>query len=128
MCGLSNKRLRGAVGILVGYALALQLLLAGAVASRMALADPANPFEFCRSGSVDHVPSDDSGKSSGIIVHQKCVVCALAGYAPPLTDAPSEPTFDAALFSHEPWPVAPLTPSSDERHHPRSSQGPPTAA
>lgn len=128
MFGLSNKRLRGAVGILVGYALALQLLLAGVVASRMALADPANPFEICLSDSVEHAPGDDSGKSSGIVVHQKCVVCALAAYAPPLADAPSQPAFDATQSNAEPWPVAIPTPGLDERHHPRSSQGPPAAA
>lgn len=128
MFGLGNRRLRGAVGIAVSYALALQLLLAGVVATRMALADPANPFEICVSGNVEHMPGDASGKSSGAVIHQQCVVCALAAYAPPLADAPSQPAFDATLFNTEPWSVAPQTPGSDERHQPRSSQGPPAAA
>ena len=128
MFGRSKRGLRGAVGIAISYALALQLLLAGAVATRMALADPANPVELCTSDGTGHVPSDDSGKSSGVILHQTCAVCALAAHSPPLASSPSQPAFDAMLAKTEPWPAAIRIPGPDERHHPRSSQGPPAAA
>jgi DUF2946 family protein len=82
-----NRRLRPWLAMMVAYALALQLILSGAVLQGVHAADAsfAGPVPTClEHGAADN--GDDSGTPAG--KHQHCVLCVVAGG--PLTVLPAE--------------------------------------
>lgn len=116
--------LRGVVGIGIAYVLLFQLVFAGFVAERMAMASLGLPDVIC--SSSDGLAPED-GPSHNKMAPAKCVVCALASALPVLPDMRS------AL--HAPGPAVTLTrePVSSSAplqrpFTPRSSQGPPGQA
>ena len=110
-------------GIGCAYALALQMLLAGVIATQMAVAGPLDAA-ICASGQS---PVGPDGSSRGQAHHLHCTVCALVTFAaPPLHAAQAQRvrTVIAATLQPAPATLAPINP----RHTPRSSQGPPQTA
>jgi hypothetical protein len=115
--------LKRVAGIGCAYALALQMLLAGAVATQMAVAAPLDAA-ICVAG---HAPDGQDGNSGGHAHHFHCTVCALVTFAAPPFDAVQAqlaPAVVAAPLQPQPAALAPVNPC----HTPRSSQGPPRAA
>ena len=118
--------LKGAVGAVVAFVFALQMMLAGIAATQMAAADPADPFVICY-GS-DHAPDGDTGSGKGAPVHHAaCAICVLAAFSPPVPEAATlqlvRGSASAALHLA---PQVQHGPAS--KHDPRSSQGPPQTA
>jgi hypothetical protein len=118
--------LRGAIGTATAFVLALQMLLAGMLATQMAVAGPADPFVICYGSG--HGGDDAQPGSSGTRVHHaSCVICAFASAAPPVADVVQSLAVMVAtqvVVS----PCVPALPSASRHHDPRSSQGPPQAA
>lgn len=118
--------LKGAVGAVVAFVFALQMLLAGIAATQMAAADPADPFVICYGSG--HTPDGDTGSNKGAPVHHAaCAICVLASFSPPV---PEIATLQLARSSAP--AVAHLAPQAHRgpasKHDPRSSQGPPQTA
>ncbi|RAI27682.1 hypothetical protein CH338_29870, partial [Rhodoplanes elegans] len=84
---LRHPALKRAVGLLAAYALALQMLLAGMVATEMAAAgDGAAALCFGTAGAADTTGVDGAGTSAPAgapHTHPPCAVCAFASLAPP---------------------------------------------
>jgi hypothetical protein len=120
----ADSWLRRVAGIGCAYALALQMLLAGVVATQMVVAGPLDAA-IC---APVHSPDGPDGSGRGHAHHLHCTVCALVTFAaPPLdaTDAQQVRTVTvAATLQPRPAALAPINP----RHTPRSSQGPPQTA
>lgn len=115
--------LRGVVGIGVAYVLLLQLVLAGFVAERMAMASLG--LDVICSSSSGFAPED--GPSHDKMAPAKCVVCVLANALPVLPDIRGvlhAPGFVTTLRREAVTASAPLQRSFT----PRSSQGPPRQA
>jgi hypothetical protein len=118
----ANRWLRSAAGIGCAYALALQMLLAGVVATQMAVAEPANAV-ICYGNH-----SGDGGTSGGERIHHAaCVVCALASLAAPACDATQAYPLRLAVTADIHF-ISALPAHAGRRHTPRSSQGPPATA
>ncbi|MEP9349423.1 hypothetical protein [Xanthobacter sp. KR7-225] len=118
--------MRGAVGVALAYALVFQLVFAGALAERMAFADPAG--ETLCLASADGAPSGgaEKGRPAHLAV---CAVCALAALTPPLPEraaAAAEPAFHRTRAGVP--PRADAARHDPARHDPRTSQGPPLSA
>jgi hypothetical protein len=116
--------LRGTVGVAAAFVLALQMLLAGVLATQMAVAAPAGPSAICY-GEGHGTDSDSPSKSR--IYHASCAVCTLASFAPPVPDAAPSLTVVATVHAVV-HPLRNVSPLADRHHDPRSSQGPPQAA
>lgn len=116
--------LRGVVGIGIAYVLLFQLVFAGFVAERMAMASLGLEDVICSSGDWS-TPGD--GPSHDKMAPAKCVVCALASALPVVPDireALLAPRL-AVILAREPVSSsAPL----QRPFTPRSSQGPPGQA
>jgi hypothetical protein len=118
-------RLRAWVAVAAAYALALQVILGGILATQMvaaAVAAPADPFVICYGGT----PAADHENSGAPVNHAACLVCALASFAPPLPESATVVSRHevAAYFA-----AIAISPAKPRRlHDPRSSQGPPQAA
>jgi hypothetical protein len=112
--------LRALVGVAAGYALAVQLLLTGILATQMTAGASADPFVICLSDGT----SPDSPHGNNGTAHQTCAICTLASAAPLLPHA-ATPTVvrieTAVVFVASAQSVANVR----GRHNPRSSQGPP---
>ena len=117
--------LRKAVCIATAYLLALQLVLAGALAAQMAFT-AGEAQANCHSIAAD----DGTGGQTGPIHyddHAACSICAFTSCVPTLSGAPS------AGFTSQPQTTVQFTASwaaafAGERYEPRSSQGPPFRA
>jgi hypothetical protein len=118
--------LRGAIGVVAAYVLALQTLLAGIVATQMAVGDPANPFVICYgsgdNGSTESAPLD---KPRAHVDHANCAICTFAASSPPIPRSPAIARITVAVSFGT---VAPAPAIGNDRHNPRSSQGPPQSA
>jgi hypothetical protein len=115
---------RGAVGVAAAFVLALQMLLAGMLATQMAVAAPASPFVVCY-GEGHGTVSDSPSKPA--IHHASCAVCTLASFAAPVPEAAA--SLVAIATGHAVvQPLRSVSPRADRHHTPRSSQGPPQAA
>jgi hypothetical protein len=116
---------RGLIGILASQIIALQLLLAGIVATQMAVRASDDPFVICH-GNGQSAPSQP-GKTSSSIYHAACAICAFAAHAAPVpVDTSHVAILDVlttAIAS-----VTPLAIATSDRHSPRTSQGPPLSA
>lgn len=113
---------RGALGVLLTYALFIQLVFAGMVAERMAFAASAvDPI--C---AADGHGGGADGTDTGTAAHgQACVVCAFAGLAPPLPARVSSTLPAVAPCAiHQPVPSHTAAEARPDPS-PRSSQGPP---
>jgi len=123
--GQRQRWLRGLVGVIAGQVVALQLLLAGVLASQMAVADPAAAFAICHS---DASPAGEQpGPADAHLKHTTCAVCAFAAVTPLL------PAGDVAALYRQASDITPARPLSQaigraDRHDPRTSQGPPQTA
>ena len=114
--------IRAWVAIAAGYAFALQLLLAGIVATQMTVGASADPFVIC-SGDPNSQDSSHGGNDPHA-ARQACAICTFASSAPllPAVGHPIAPAVEAVAAFHT--VAAPLAITSS-RHSPRSSQGPP---
>jgi len=115
--------LRAAVGVGCAYALALQMLLAGAVATQMAAAGPVDGI-ICISG---HSPDSQDDNNGGRVPHFHCVVCALVTFGSPPLDTVQGQPFPVVVAAGTQAAVT-ASASLNRRHTPRSSQGPPQTA
>lgn len=116
--------LRGVVGIGVAYVLLFQLVFAGVVAERMAMASLGLQDVICSSGD-GFTPGD--GPSHDKMAPAKCVVCALANALPVVPDmreALLAPRLAVTVVREPVTASAPL----QRPFTPRSSQGPPGQA
>lgn len=115
--------LKGAVGIFAAYVLALQMVLAGIVATQMAAAEITGGTVICHSNTSD----SGDGQGPAHIQHASCAVCTLASSSSPIpeTAAFALPVSSAASTSAF---AAPAFRIAGRRHNPRSSQGPPQTA
>jgi hypothetical protein len=111
---------RLAVSAVAAYAFILQILLGSVVATRMAIAAPADVSALCAADS--HDGGDPSGKPAAHLTHASCMVCAFAAFAPPIPQAAKIVTGIAKVFVLS---DPPDSGRSIERHEPRSSRGPP---
>jgi hypothetical protein len=118
--------LRGAIGVMAAYALALQMLLAGMAGAQMAAADPAALSVICygaTEGGHD-TPSPNSGKP---VNHVTCVVCSVASLAPQLPETATPVVVRFAMATAY-VPARNAVHTAARRHDPKSSQGPPQTA
>lgn len=118
------KRLRGAIGLIAAYALALQMLFGGIVATQMAVGAGADSFLNC--STVDNPTTDNGAKGGAKLGHGFCAVCAFASLSPPLPEAATKVFFGILSGSRpvlSPW----VSHYIRRTHDPRSSQGPPQA-
>lgn len=119
--------LRTWVAVMAAHVFVLQLLLAGIVATQMAVAaaSPTDPFAICHGGEM----SADTGheQPGPAAVHQHCSICTFAS-TPPLSPVTSQSNVIAFGNVVAFW--TPTAPSSlvDQSHSPRTSQGPPQVA
>lgn len=119
-----STALRGVVGIGVAYVLLFQLVFAGFVAERMAMASLGLPGIICSSTSGT---SPGDGPSHDRMAPAKCVVCALASALPVLPDIGG--TLHAPDATVVFAPAAAIASAPLQRQFtPRSSQGPPRQA
>ena len=110
--------LRLCVAVAASYALVLQIVLTGILATQMAAASAAGLSVICYDGGDAHAP--------GTAVHQGCVVCSVAPTVSlPSTTTPVALRFAAAVDFQRPAERSVLLP---RLHSPRSSQGPPQTA
>jgi hypothetical protein len=125
--GIGTKsRLKKAVCIATAYLLALQLVLAGALAAQMAFT-PGEAQANCHSIAADDGTDGPTGPIHSDDDHAVCSICAFTSCVPTLSGAPF------AAFTRQPQTTAHFTatwaaPSAVDRHEPRSSQGPPLRA
>jgi hypothetical protein len=113
--------LRSLTALIAAYAFALQMMLAGVVATEMAAADPAAAAQACVSGA------GAADKTGAPLHHGPCVVCAFASFSPPVPQA-AEPAASRLAIDA---PFAPATAafSFESRwHDPQSARGPPRTA
>ena len=117
-----RSAIRAWVALAAGYAFALQLLLAGIVATQMTVGASADLFAICSGDS--HSPDGAPGGSDPHAAHQACAICAFVP-STPLLSAVGHPVPRAieAAATFDPAALAPAVASG--RHDPRSSQGPP---
>jgi hypothetical protein len=113
--------------MVAAYAVALQLVLTGVVASHMVAGAPmsADPFVTCLGGVDSGVGDQD--RSDGPVHQPACVLCAVT-IASPATLSPVaigilQP--DRDIFDQ--WPVLPAAVAAKHRT-PKLSQGPPQNA
>ncbi len=109
----------------LGPLVALQLLLAGAVAVQMAAQPPLDRSVICYGAGL---PADDGGAGDGgPLRHLACIICVFATLAPLIADGGAHLLLrdaHADLRPDAPPRLVPVAPS----YSPRSSQGPPPAA
>jgi hypothetical protein len=113
--------LRGAIGVMAAYALALQMLLAGMAGAQMAAADPSGLFVTCYGAETadgGHTPNTQR------INHVTCVVCGVTSLAPPLPEAATPVVFRSGITAAY-VPFDGRSPVAARRHDPKSAQGPP---
>lgn len=119
----TRSRVKGWAVIACAYAFALHMLLAGVVATQMAVADPAHAT-ICYGN-----PDQDGGATGGTarIHHSACVVCALASLTAPPCDGTQAHPLRSVVAAERCFACA-APERLAQRHTPRSSQGPPPAA
>ncbi|RAI46190.1 hypothetical protein CH341_00375 [Rhodoplanes roseus] len=119
---MRHQRLRRVVGLVAAYALALQMLLAGIVATEMAVAGDAAAATLCF-GAPDG--PDASGTSHPPTPHSPCAICAFASAAPPLPGLAGLALPQAGRRIRR--RVRTTARRCARRRDPRSSRGPPPA-
>ncbi|MBI5132181.1 MAG: hypothetical protein HZA66_22285 [Rhodopseudomonas palustris] len=119
-----HSGIRRTVGVIVGQLFALQLLLAGVVATQMAAAEASGLPAICSSSAAP--TSDGSDHSKSPIHHVACPICAFASLAGSLPDAAAAAVLRTALDAG-PSGASITTIGDADRFEPRSSQGPPQA-
>jgi hypothetical protein len=110
--------------MVAAYAVGLQLLFTGAVASHMAVGAPmsADPFATCLGGGDGGTGDHDR---SGRPVHQpSCVLCAVTMASPATLPAVAIGILQPSLDISDPWPVLPAAVAAKQRT-PKLSQAPP---
>jgi hypothetical protein len=114
-------------GFAVSLVLSLQLMLAGVIATQMAVAAGNSPFEICYGADSSTGGSHDNGSSPIHANHAPCVICSFASVSAP---APTVGTFVIFRTGFVAAYVAATSPAAiaGERHNPRLSQGPPQIA
>lgn len=116
--------LRGTIGVVAAYALALQVLFAGLAGAQMAAADPVGQSVICY--GAETVDGDHGAQKPGTqrIHHVTCVVCGVVSLATPAPETATPVVFRvgvaAAYTSFVDRP-----PVAARRHDPKSAQGPP---
>jgi hypothetical protein len=122
--GQRSACVRMAVSAVAAYAFILQILFGSVVATRMAVAAPADALTMCAADS--HDGGDPAGTPATRHAHAACLVCAFAAFAPPIPQASTIVAGNALnVFL---VPDRPDSGRSIERHEPRSSRGPPRIA
>jgi hypothetical protein len=115
------------VAMVAAYAVGLQLLFTGVVASHMVAGAPmsADPFVTCLGGGDSGVGDHDR---SGRPVHRpSCVLCAVAMSAPATLPAVAIGVLQPNRNISDPWPV--LSAAVTAKHRtPKLSQAPPQNA
>ena len=108
------------------YVLALQLILAGLISTRMSVGDASDLFAICHTdqGSPEQGAADE-GKAPVGVAHVKCAVCALASFSPPPASFQHFTFADLSAARIEGWTFEAQLAGADGRHYPKSSQGPP---
>jgi hypothetical protein len=117
-----RSAIRAWVALAASYAFALQLLLAGIVATQMTVAASADPFVICVGDPSS--PDGSHGGNDPHAAHQACAICTFASSAPLLSAVghPVPLAIEAAATFHSAAVALAVT---GGRHSPRSSQGPP---
>ena len=112
--------LRLCVAVAASYALVLQIVLTGILATQMAAASTADAAVIC------YAAGGDSEHAPGTAGHQSCVICSVAPTVSlPSATAPTALRFAAAVDFPRPAERSALL---RRFHSPRSSQGPPQTA
>lgn len=119
-----HRGLRRVVGFVVGQLFALQLLLAGVIATQMQVADNGLTSEIC--ASLDFHPNDDAGGKARL-KNAGCAICALASFSAPPLQLLSVSLARSVRDIARNDVVGALIDAAD-RFEPRSSQGPPQHA
>jgi hypothetical protein len=120
-----QRGVRGLIGFLTSQIIVLQFLLAGIVATEMAVRASADGFAICR--GLDQSSPSQPGKTGSHVHHSACVICAFAAHASPVpTDSSSIAVVDV-LTNVVAGVTVPVV-ATPERYTPRSSQGPPQSA
>lgn len=117
--------LRGAIGVVAAYALALQMLLAGMAGAQMAAADPAGLSVLCY--TTGDSSESGHGKTGAPVHHVTCVVCSVAPLAPPLPETATPAVFRVGLTTAY-VSARHVAAPTERQHNPKSSQGPPQTA
>lgn len=116
--------LRAVVAIVAAYALALQMLLTGVLVTQAAAATPDSPFVICYGADGSAV---DHGSGTPAAAHASCAACIIASFAPPAAPVPDVSVVRFAEYvAFAALDTAPRT--TQPRHEPRTSQGPPRNA
>ena len=123
MVGIRTESLlRAVIGVATAYLFALQLILAAAFATQMAV--PGELQAICHGVEVvlPDVPQKTPAQSADH--HIGCPICAFASSVPPLPNAfrglPNRPSLEIPAIT-----TAWFAKSAGKQHEPRSSQGPP---
>lgn len=108
------------------YVLALQLILAGLISTRMSVGDAGDLFAICHTeqGTTEQGASDQ-GKAPVSVAHVKCAVCALASFSPPPASFQHFTFTGLSVATSAGWSFESQLAGADGRHYPKSSQGPP---
>lgn len=117
-----NDWLSRALAIVIAYAFAMQMLLGGIVATRMAVAAPLGSFTICSS----ETPASPEKPDQPAQPHRQapCSICAFASLSPPLPILTAQPSILVRLANVGKRPEA-ATLIARRSYEPRSSQGPP---
>ncbi|MDC7785668.1 hypothetical protein PQJ75_06155 [Rhodoplanes sp. TEM] len=119
---LRQQRFSRVVGLVAAYALALQMLLAGIVATQMAVSGDSALATLCF-GTGD--TPDGSGTTPAPATHSPCAICAFTSATPPL---PATAGLALPQACRRIRRRARTTPRRRARRRdPRSSRGPPPA-
>lgn len=116
-----------AVGLVAAYALALQMLLAGVIATRMAVAGATLDALCFGIGSSTVDPGGDIDHAPHRLAGDPCAICAFASLTPP---APVPAGLTPPQARRRPRRIARDKAARPEkrRREPRTSRGPPPAA
>lgn len=118
------SRFAGVIGFAVAQLLAVQLVLSGVVATRMAAAAGLDQAPIC--SELGHLSSDDGTSKSPAAAHPAfCALCAFAFQPAVPPPAPAKLPLDIAVITAAPLAVIAVAPAG-RRTEPRSSQGPPS--
>ena len=116
---------RKAVSVAAAYVFAIQMLLASAVTTQMAVAAASDGAVICY--GIDDSQGHSSGKQDPAAIHAACAICAFTSSATVLPVWNFPAARDVAFHAPVANPTTPVV-LAGKAHTPRTSQGPPAAA
>jgi len=121
----SKSWLQRAVAGATAYVLAMQIILAGALAAQMVIT-PSSAGFICHSAGFDNQTNQRHNPGHPPDRHAPCGICTFAGFAPILLDATSIVSYWSRQTNVR-FVQADIAILLVKRHEPRTSQGPPLA-